>query len=263
MLGTDGDADEVLGGAGADLLLIGELLVGGAPGARRRELGLNLLDEILKGEIKFDLLNSKSLGVTNVGKVGDELEAIDNLAAGVTATLNTEAEDTAEAALEVLLGVLVRRMALKTGVRDPRDVRVLLEPLGKSGGVLSVALGPQAEGLETEEELLSTEGVEAGAEVTEDLNTGADGEGDGAEGLPELEAVVTLGRLDELGEAGRVLAPVELAAVDNDTGDGSAVAADPLGGGVDDDIGTMLNGSDEVATGTEGVVNLRHIAECG
>jgi hypothetical protein len=34
------------------------------------------------------------------------------------------------------------------------------------------------------------------------------------------------------------------------------VAADPFGGGVDDDVGAVVDGTDEVAACTEGVVDL-------
>lgn len=53
-----------------------------------------------------------------------------------------------------------------------------------------------------------------------------------------------------------MLAPVELAAVDDHTADGGAVAADPLGRGMDDDVGAVVDGADEEATGSECVVNL-------
>lgn len=60
----------------------------------------------------------------------------------------------------------------------------------------------------------------------------------------------------ELGEAVFVLEPVKLARVDDDTADGGAVAADPLGGRVDDNIGAVVDGADVVTTSTKGVVNL-------
>lgn len=147
-------------------------------------------------------------------------------------------------------------VALQTGVGDPADVGAVLKVLGQSQRVLSMSLSAQAEGLDTEEELLGSEGVEGSTEISEDLDTGADDEGDGAEGLPELEAVVAVGGLVHLGEAGGVLAPVELAGVDDDTADGGAVTSDPLGGGVDDDISAVVDGSNEVTASTEGVVDL-------
>ena len=118
-----------------------------------------------------------------------------------------------------------------------------------------MALSTQAEGLDTENQLLGSKGVEGSAQVTEGLHTGTDDEGDGAKGVPELEAVVAVRGLDELGEAFAVLAPVELARVDNDTANGGAVAANPLGGGVDDNVGAVVDGTDKVTSSTKGVVD--------
>ena len=56
-----------------------------------------------------------------------------------------------------------------------------------------------------------------------------------------------------LGEAGELaVTPVEVTAVDDDAADGGAVAADVLGGRVDDDVGAVLERTVEV--GLEGGV---------
>jgi hypothetical protein len=152
------------------------------------------------------------------------------------------------------------RMALEARVRDPADIWALLKVLSQSQGVLGMSLSAQTEGLDTEEQLLGGEGVEGRSEIAQDLHAGSDDEGDVAKGLEELEAVVALGGLVELGEASGVLAPVEFARVDNDTTDGGSVAADPLCGRVDDDVSAMVDGADEVTTGTKSVVNLEDIS---
>lgn len=121
------------------------------------------------------------------------------------------------------------RVALQAGVRNPGDVGAALQVLGHSQSVLGVALGAETERLDTEDQLLGGKWVEGGADVTQQLDSGADDEGDGAKGLPELEAVVALRGLDELGESLAVLAPVKLARVDNDAANGGSVSADPLG----------------------------------
>jgi hypothetical protein len=203
-----------------------------------------------------DLLDSQGLCVTDVGQVGDELEAIHNLAAGRAPALDAEAEDAAKAPLQQALGRLMVRVALEAWVRDPGDVGAGLEVARQGEGVLGVALGAQAERLDAEQQLLGGERVERGAQVAQDLDAGADDEGDGAERVPELEPVVALGRLDKLREPGAVLAPIELARVDEDAADGGAVATDPLGRRVDDNVGAMVDGTDEVATSPERVVNL-------
>ena len=53
-----------------------------------------------------------------------------------------------------------------------------------------------------------------------------------------------------------MLAPVELARVDDYASDCGAVASDPFRGGMDDDVGAVVDGADEVAAGSESVVNL-------
>jgi hypothetical protein len=211
---------------------------------------------ITKSNNKVDLLDSQGLCVTDVGQVGDELEAIHNLAAGRAPALDAEAEDAAKAPLQQALGRLMVRVALEAWVRDPGDVGAGLEVARQGEGVLGVALGAQAERLDAEQQLLGGERVERGAQVAQDLDAGADDEGDGAERVPELEPVVALGRLDKLREPGAVLAPIELARVDEDAADGGAVATDPLGRRVDDNVGAMVDGTDEVATSPERVVNL-------
>src|SRR5690606_31079591 len=57
------------------------------------------------------------------------------------------------------------------------------------------------------------------------------------------EAQAVVGRIG-FGVVGEpAAAPVEAPAVHDDAADGVAVAADPLGGGVDDDVGTPLDGA--------------------
>ena len=205
-------------------------------------------------------VDGQRLGVADVGQVGDELEAVDNLAAGRAAALDAEAQHAAEAALEVLLGRLVRLVAREAGVRHPRDVGAFLEVLRERERVLGVPLGAERQRLEADQQLLGAEGVEARAQVAQHLDAGADSKGDGAERVPELEPVVAVRGLDHLGEALGVLAPVELAAVDDDARNGRAVAADPLGRRVHDDVGAVVDGTDEIAAGTKGVVDLEIVS---
>lgn len=200
-------------------------------------------------------VDSQGLGITDVGQVRDDLEAINDLATGRTAALDTEAQHTAESALQVLQCVLVRRMALKARIRDPRDMRVLLQPSGKSQSVLAVALGAQTQSLDTLDELPCGKWVQAGAHISEDIDTHSDGEGDWSKGIPELQAVESWRWLNHLWEALAVLAPVEVSGVDDDTSNGSSVAANPLGGGVNDDVCAVLNWAHEVASRAEGVVH--------
>jgi hypothetical protein len=101
--------------------------------------------------------------------------------------------------------------------------------LGQGQSVLSVALGAETEGLDTDDELLGSKGVEAGANITEELYSSSDNERDGAKSLPELEAMVPFSGFVKLRESLAVLAPVKLARVDNDASNSGSVSTNPLG----------------------------------
>jgi hypothetical protein len=60
----------------------------------------------------------------------------------------------------------------------------------------------------------------------------------------------------ELGEAVRVLAPVKGTAINNDTAYRSAMASDPLGGGVNDNIDAVVDGTTKEPGTAKGVVAL-------
>ena len=100
------------------------------------------------------------------------------------------------------------------------------------------------------------EGVERrerGAGIAQPLHAGLEDEGERAEGFGVGEAVVGGIGLDEVLEAAGGL-PVELARVDDQAAEGGAVAADELGGGVDDDVGAPLDGPHQ-GRGGRGVVD--------
>ena len=69
--------------------------------------------------------------------------------------------------------------------------------------------------------------------------------------------MVTLGWLDELGEPGSILAPVELSTVNHDSTNGGTMATDPLCSTVHDNVGTVVNWANEVAASAEGVIDLK------
>ena len=109
------------------------------------------------------------------------------------------------------------------------------------------------EGFEALEEEEGIEGGERAAEIAQDLDPGLDDKGrqTGSSQVAVDEAMVGgIGGV-EVGEAGIAL-PFKVAAVDDNAADGGAVAADELGGGVDNDVGAPFKGPVEVGGG-EGV----------
>ena len=87
-----------------------------------------------------------------------------------------------------------------------------------------MSLRSQAQCLDTEKQLLGCKGVQGCAEVSLNLDAGSDDESNGAEGVVELEAVVALCWIVELGEPLCVLAPVKLSTVDDYTTNCCSVA---------------------------------------
>jgi hypothetical protein len=82
-------------------------------------------------------------------------------------------------------------------------------------------------------------------------------EGEVAEGLPELDAVVALGGQHHVGEL--AVAPVELAAFDQHAADRGAVAAHVLRGRVHDDVGAPVERPAQVGRGHRVVDHQRQL----
>lgn len=68
--------------------------------------------------------------------------------------------------------------------------------------------------------------------------------------------MVTVRGLIELREAFRVLAPIELTAVNHDAADGGAVSTNPFGRRVYHYVSAVVEGSAKVSTSAEGIIDL-------
>ena len=199
-------------------------------------------------------VDDEGLGVAHVGQVREELHVVDDLQAGVAAALDAEDDDAAEAVLEDAGRGLVARVVLQAGVAHPADLGVALEELGHGQGVVAVALDAQGQRLDADADELGGVRGERGAKVTQLVGQNARGEGRGGSGIGEDGAVVGGVGLGDGGELARSLLPVELAGVHDSTAERGAVAADPLGQGLDDHRGTILGRTVKVRGG-KGVVN--------
>ena len=82
-------------------------------------------------------------------------------------------------------------------------------------------------------------GLHAGAEVAQTLGAGAHDESLRPELLGEVDAVIAGIGLGQRRELPRFF-PIEAAAVDDHAADGHAMAAEPFGGGMHDQVGAML-----------------------
>ena len=128
---------------------------------------------------------------------------------------------------------------------DPRDALARLQPGGDGGGVGAVPLHPQGQGLDALQDLEGVEGRQGRPKVAQEDDPGPQDVGDRAQGLYSLgpdRAVVGGVRRVQEGLAFGPALPVELPGVDDQAADRGAVAAQVLGGRVDDDGRAMVEG---------------------
>ena len=105
-----------------------------------------------------------------------------------------------------------------------------------------MALDPQRQRLEPLQEQERVERRERRAEVAQQLDAQPDDERRRSPNTSEKTRPWYAGSGSvNSGKRGALRRPVEAAAVDDDAADRRAVAADPLGGRVDDDVGAVLD----------------------
>src|ERR671910_349587 len=221
-LETDGEPDVVGGDAGRPLLVHGELGVGS------------------RGRV-----DDQALRVADVREQAVQLQPVYEPLAFLQTTVYPEAEDCAvEPGAVVLAGDLVRGVIREPGIVDPGDPRVILEELGDGHGVLRVALHPERQRLEPLQEEEAVERAQRRAVVPEHLDARLQDKREFSKSGVYLEPMVRGVGLGEPGEA--TVIPGEAAAVNDHSSYRGPVAADELGRGVDDDVGSVLEGLDEV-----------------
>jgi len=216
-----GHADHVRTDSGGDLFLIVELPVGGG-----------------------GWVDDQGFGVADVGQVAHESGRVDKGFAGGDAALDAEGQYRAGAFGHIALHQAIVRIVLKPRVIDPANPRVRLEVLGHRQSVQAVAIHSHRQGLDALQKLQGIEGAQAGAEGAHDFATGPHGEAEIAEGLKEAHPVVALRRFRHAGEFS--IAPVELAGFHQHPADGGAMATEPFGGRVNDDVRTVIEGPAQV-----------------
>ena len=236
MLDADGEADKFRLDAAGDLLLGGELGMGGG-----------------------GMVDGEGFGVTEVGNVGEELEGVDEFGAGFCATFDAEDDDAAAFAAEVFFVFGEFGIVGETGEADPFDRRVVFEMLCDGEGVFAVAVHTEGEGFDALEELPGVVRGDAGAEVAKRDGAHAEDVGERGEHLGEVvspaEAVV--GAIGLVEEGVLAASPVEATGVDDDATQAGSMATEPFGEGVDDDIGAVVEGAGEVRSGAGCVDNER------
>ena len=129
-------------------------------------------------------------------------------------------------------------------------------------GVGHVAVHAQRERFDALQDQPGAVGREAGAEIAQAFAARAQQEGADRAFFAEHHVVKAFVGLGQLGEFARFF-PVETAAVDQHAADHGAVAAQELGGRVVNDVGTKVEGLDQVRRGEGGVHQQRHFGLVG
>ena len=125
-------------------------------------------------------------------------------------------------------------------------------------GVLGMALQPQGQGFGALKQQERGEGRDGCAGIPEQDCADVSSKSSGTRSLGELHAVIAGVGLRDPGIFAGYL-PVEGAAVDDYTADGSTVATDKLGSGMNNDICAVLDRADQVRS-CEGRVNYQRQA---
>ena len=186
-----------------------------------------------------------------LGGYDDHLEGLAESSTSFESAPETEADDRAESPLEVPEGTLVIRVVWMADVADPGHEWLFSQPVGNLGRILRVTLATHGERLKANQQLLGRGGAQRASCIAKNLKLAADGKGSAGEALPELG----LGVL-ELGKPFSMNAPVESATVDDDAAYSSAVAANPFGGRVHDDVYPVVNRTTEISSTAKGVIAL-------
>ena len=184
-------------------------------------------------------MNDEALGVAHVREVRPERYTADEVLTGFTAASDIEGEHGACAARQVLVCELAVLATSQTRVPHVGGELVRLEMLRNLFGILDVPCHPQRQRFESLEEQERIEGAHAAAEIAQRLGTQLHQVAVGAEGLVELEAVISGRGFRDHREA--AVRPVELPRVYDHSADTRAVAADEFGRRVQHDVGSPLD----------------------
>ena len=112
-------------------------------------------------------MDDEGLCVAHVGEVREELHVVHHVEAGLTTALDAKDHYAAKAVLEETGSNLVRGVTLEPRVADPRDLGVVLQPLGDGECVVGMALDAQGQGLEADADELRGVRRERGTKVAQ------------------------------------------------------------------------------------------------
>ena len=198
-------------------------------------------------------VNDKRLGVTDIGQVREDLKIVDEFSCCIKAILEFDGEDGACALWQVFQLQLVVRGRFEARIVDFSDLRVLFEEFCDSGGIVDVAFYAERQGFKALNEEPRGDRGNASAGITENLRTDMGHEACARYVSCKVDAVIRSIRRSEVRVSFR-LVPVELAIFYDRAAQGRTVAADEFRGGMNHDIQTMFQWTEEIRR-RKGIIN--------
>ena len=198
-------------------------------------------------------VHDERLDVGHVGEQREHLQVIDELPGSLLATLDLESEDRGAATGEVLLVQLMVGVLGQARVINLGHMRVAHEEADDLLGVLDMAIDAQRQGFGALKQNPGVKRADACALVTQQDGTDIGREGGRTGSLGKRDAMVGGVGLGDLCILAARL-PVKVAAVDDHAAQRGAVAADKLGRRMNDNVGTVLQRTEQIR-GAKGVID--------
>src|SRR5690554_6408589 len=206
---------------------------------------------------------SQGLGIADVHQAQDQIQGVDELRAGLAATLDAEAQNAGGlAATDLVAGGLIGAVG-QAGVVYPLNGRMILQELGNLLGVVAVTFHTQGQGFQALHDQERVERRQGRAGVTQRHDTAAAEQGSCAQSVGVNHSVVGGVRLVHHRDFTGVGFPVELAGIHYYTSYRGAVTADVLGQRVNDDICAMLEWTAQEGRGYSVINNQRNAVPVG
>jgi hypothetical protein len=188
-------------------------------------------------------MDRQTAGVTDIGNVIEELQAVDETTPCGPASRQLEADKATELAFQIFVCALTSCADLPRRMNNFDHFRSFAEISCYRGGILDMPLDPKRQRIYTLQRKKGVERRESRTQIAQEGGACLDDIGDRAkrfDGLRPYGAMIARiwlvqGRLT-LGET----FPVEIAAIDDDAADGIAMAADIFRCRVDDDCSTVI-----------------------
>mmetsp|Transcript_84409 Transcript_84409/g.257745 ORF Transcript_84409/g.257745 Transcript_84409/m.257745 type:complete len:421 (-) Transcript_84409:60-1322(-) len=213
-------------------------------------------------------MRDERAAVSQIRHEGDHLHAVHERFARLVPALEAEGEERPGALRAVLL-VQGEVAAAEPGVPHPLHLRVLLQEPRHLQRVVAMLLHPQGQRLHAHRDQEGVERADAHPHVPQPKSPGGDRERHAAlplrphalrhgpvlpKRLVQLHTVVRFARLRQHWELPRP-SPIEVTLLHDEAPHRVAMTPQALRGAVDDDIGTVLEGSDQVRCGCRVVHN--------